>query len=339
MNADDRLDERLLEPLLREVDAAQDEGPGEHPDEETLAMFAEGTLEEAPRAEVVRHLAECPQCRRAAGWLLSVSSRGAEVVRRPRLWQPAPRGVVWLAAAAALLLMVGLLWWLPEGGVRVAENRVYSRASRLLGQRQFDAVRQSLREAAEQGIESDRLRSLEAQAVLEIDHPIGLAAAGQLSDFGFEIGGVAPRSAAPAEEQQKRQTALAVLRGTDSAEPEIQLNRGHVLLLLDQPEEALAEFRELTARHPDRPLAWLGRGIAQFMLEDFESAEESFRQCLRQDPEHTAAKINLAMTLEEQGKLEEALALWESLPKTALSPDERQQIDAEIRELRKHLPP
>jgi tetratricopeptide (TPR) repeat protein len=216
---------------------------------------------------------------------------------------------------------------------------VYAEARGLLEEGSFAAAEHALQQAAERGERSDRLRSLRAQAVLEIPSPIALASAGRLTDFDFQIGGIAARSAVPAEAQRKREAAYKLLDETESAELEVRLNLGHVLLLLDRPDDALAEFQDLTARHPDEPLAWLGKGIAHFMAEDYEAAESAFQACLERDEQNTAAKINLAITLEEQGELEEALSLWESLPEDSLSEAERQSIAAEIEELRKHLNP
>ena len=76
--------------------------------------------------------------------------------------------------------------------------------------------------------------------------------------------------------------------------------------------------------------------MAAFMNGDFEQAETAFGRTIRLDPEQVDARINLAMTLTEQGKLKEAVAAWEAVPRKSLDEDTKRQIAEQVELLRKH---
>ena len=114
------------------------------------------------------------------------------------------------------------------------------------------------------------------------------------------------------------------------------LNRGHALLSLGQYREAQTEFEAIAARHPREPLAPLGAGLARFALADYPAAETAFRTCPQLDPDNAAARINLAMSLEEQEKFDEALATWEQLLSRSLPDSDRQAILRQVEDLRQN---
>ena len=330
------VDERLIERLLCHQDRdTQETSPGDHVDEESLAMFADGALDESERAQVTTHLADCPQCRQAVSLMLSLSEQMVAQARPPHTLPLVHNRILWAAAAASVLVVAGLVLWSPPGGLQVAERRTYGEVSDLLRRGQFDSARDALREAADEGIHSDRIQSLQAQAILEIRGTIALESTGRLTDFGFEIGGIAARSTTPAESLRKRKEAYQLL--VDAGGIEARLNRGYVLLALDQPDKALDEFSELTSIHADQPLPYLGKGLAQYILENYAAAESAFKEVLRLAPDNPAATINLAMTLEEQGKLEEAVVAWEKLPLESFPESTQADIRRNIKELRTQL--
>jgi tetratricopeptide (TPR) repeat protein len=342
--------DRLVARLLREVDrAAEAETPasGPHPDEETLALFALGELRGPERDELVGHLARCADCRQAAGAVMSWSEIAESVPSEradPRAIWTLKGSMAWagLAAAAGLLLAVGMLIRLDVRGRAGAttEAEAYAQATDLLGRGQFDEARAVAAEAARRGLGSDRLRTVEAQALRRMPGTVALAYAGRLTDFGYEIGGATARSTAPGQAAGRAEEALKALAASAADDPTVALNRGHALLSLLRPREALAEFQRAARLRPDSAMARLGEGLALFALADYPAAEEAFRSALRFDPDQVAARINLAMTLAEEGKIDEALAAWEDAlaRPQGLTDADRRAIEQEVRELRAARP-
>lgn len=329
-------DEKLLRRLLEAEDRPGTSSPLDHPGEESLVSFAAGALAEPDRIEVVKHLDACPTCRRTASLLLTLSAQEAvaPVVERPAHFWAAPSRTVWFALAASLLVAVGLL--LMAG--RDSEQRIYGRSVALLTGGHFAEAREELRSAAERGIQSDRLSSVEAEALREIPDPVALAHAGRLSDFGYDIDGTVARDPANPPLGKNLKPAADVLSRAGSAETEAVLNRGHVLLSLGQGEKALDQFKVATQLDPKQALAWLGMGLAYYMLDDFAAAEDAFGQCLKLDENNLPAQINLAMTLDERDKPLEALATWRRVLKQNLPDSERKKIEQVVEQLQQRLP-
>lgn len=332
------LDERLLAPLLRAVDrAAESEMPAEHPDEEMLALFAAGALAGAEREHLVRHLDLCPHCRQAASLLLTLPDEAPPAAGfRTNFWKTRPAGL-WLALAATLLLAAGAFLLMPGRDPKTAEGRAYDEAGRALAVGDFDRVRRVVDEAARRGIDSGRLRSLEAQSLRKMPHALALAYAGKLGDFGYEIGGAVARDPSAQSLAHGLKPAGQLLARAGNNDLEVLLNRGHLLLSQGRPREALAEFQAAKRLSPQDSLVWLGQGLAQYMLEDYAAASKSFRECLRLDPDSLPSRINLAMALEEQGEYTDALKAWQAVPMERLSPAEREQVEHAIEELEKRV--
>ncbi len=338
---------RLLRELLRQVDLAASQGeniPADHPDDETVALFAEGNLGTDEQSRVVAHLADCPSCRQTASQLLAMADdEAAEAVRDkvlPLLKTSflAERRVAW-AVAASLFLAVGIgLLWFSRRQTVLAEADVYRQANRLLRDGRFADARSRIADAARRDVRSDRLASLDAEAVREIPHPLALAQAGRLTDFGYDPGGVAARG--PSEALHKGLAeAKAVLAKTGTGDLEAVRNQGHVRLSGGDGKEAVALFQQAVSRSPTHPLAWLGLGLADFMKDDFSAAEAAFRRTIALDPANTAARINLAMTLNELGREAEAEQTWQKLLAEPLSAPDRRQVEAALEQLRQRKRP
>lgn len=324
------LDRRILSNLLATMNGSAVDS--HHPDDETLTLFVEGALKGATREDLLQHLDRCDSCRRAAGVLMSLPAEEearAIVAPQPNRWSW--QQIASLAIAACLLVTVGLLSF-PRGTSEIA---MYEKSLRLLTSKKFAEAHDLLALAAEQGIESDRLRSLDAQALRKIPDPNALAYAGRLTDFGFDGTGAIARDpgAAAGDEVEK---AAALLRAAGSTSPEVILNRGHVLLAQDRPNEALAEFETACRLAPQNPLAWLGRGLANYVLDKMTEAEADFRRAIELDPENVAARVNLAMTLGATGKTQEALEAWQSLLAGSLTQRDRETAQQAIEYLRRN---
>jgi tetratricopeptide (TPR) repeat protein len=327
--------ERLTKRLLAISDATEDRASeAAHPDEESLAQFCDGSLAEFQRDGIVNHLADCRQCRSVVASVL----RETEEAKTQRATVALPQRAAWLnprmllAAAAAVLLM--LTAWLLRGPRSTGEQVAYVTAQEALVDGEFDRVEAILDRAERGGAASARLRSLRAQAKRHIPNPLALAAAGRLSDFGHEIGGAVARDPATLPHRTGLAAAETLLADGTADDLETILNRGHLFLSQQRPQEALTEFERARRLAPQQPLAWLGSGIASFLLDDFTRAEADFRQAIRLDPGNLAARINLAMTLEEMGKTAETIDAWQEVLSRELDAGLRRQIELNVERLK-----
>ncbi len=339
--------QRLLREMLRQVDLASgraEDIPDDHPDDETLALFAEGNLGTEEQSRLVAHLADCASCRQTASHLLAMAGEetaeaARDEVRPARKTSFLAERRIALAVAASLLLAVGIgLLWFPRRETLLAEAEVYSRANRLLSEGRFADARSHIADAARRDVRSDRLASLDAEAVREIPNAIALAQAGRLTDFGYDPGGAVARGSSAALHKGLAE-AKAVLAKTGAGDLEVVLNRGHALLSSGDLSEAAALFHQAAETAPMQPLAWLGLGLADFMKDDFPGAEAAFRRTIALDPANTAARINLAMTLNELGREAEAQETWRELLAEPLSAADRRQVESALEQLRQRKRP
>lgn len=326
---DDRshLDDRLLASLLgaveRNTPAAMTD---EHPDEELLVLFAEGALSEDERLPVVSHLAGCAPCRCVVSGLLTEPALEPVSTAAPRQAPVAWLSVV-LAVAACVIVAIGSLLFLPRGTApETAEGNTSRKAQELLAAGEFDKVRELVADARQRGIQSPRLNNLDAQSRRHIPVEVALAYAGRMTDFGYDVGGIVPRDPLRQSNDEGLLSAYNLLLTTNARDFGVILNRGHALLSLGKPEEALREFQNAVAMSPGEPWGWLGQGVAEFMMGHFAAAETAFRECLDRDSHIRAARFNLAMALEEQEKFDEALAAWQGLLKEELPGLERAKV-------------
>ena len=323
-------DERILAQIL---DAARPQtGPiseSEHVQEESLALFSDGGMTKDERRELLRHLDVCPDCRQAAAWLLT----DAPPVARP---QPSvdrrrTRSIHVFLSVAVLVLVTVTIFALrsPRGTDRVAARQTYDSAAKLLAASDFNQVETLLAAARRRGAWSPALSSLEAQVIRRMPAPLALAQAGRLTDFGYDVGGVAPRDL-PDDPEGRLKSAQSILADAGEEDVRVLLNRGHVLLSLRKADDARREFQAAVRLGPKNSLAWLGLGLANFMLEEFTAAEKAFQRCLQIDRQQIAAKFNLAMTLEENGQPERAMEEWKSLLSVNLSAADRAKVEQAI---------
>jgi tetratricopeptide (TPR) repeat protein len=328
----EKLTRRLLE--IHEP-AASGRPLGPHPNEESLAQFCDGALSGSERDAVVEHVADCAVCRGIVAAVLRASDEqpaptAAVRPRRSAAWFANSRTM--LAAAAALLLVV-TAWLLLTPG-RMTEQIAYRDAKNALVAGNFRRVESLVDQAGHDGLKSARLLSLAAQAKRQMTDPIALATAGRLTDFGIDVGGVVARDPTDLPHRAGLDAAEQLLAEAGEEELEVVLNRGHLLLSRQKPMEALAEFRAAQARAAAEAMVWLGSGIAKFMLDDFAGAEQDFREAALRDSGLSAAKINLAMALEEQGKTAEAIAAWQEVLQGDVEAGLRRKIELNLERLK-----
>lgn len=338
MSSERIIHEKLVGRMLAEHETRYAAAPeGSHPDDDTLALFAEGRLSAAELDPLVRHLADCGPCRAKAGLLMIASDDSAELSGLPPVirWFQRPAAQV-LALAAGLLLCVTGYVLVQQQRESWAENAAYRAAEQLLADGRFDEAKAAVDKAQEDDVTSARLDSIAAQALRRIPAAVALASAGKLTDLGIGIGGVVAREPSPAVSDESTRQAKKLLDSAARDHLEAALNRGHLLMQLNEPAQARDQFQEVVERYPDQPLAWLGLGNAQYLLGEYATAAESFRRSLALDPSRLAARINLAMAYDETGDSAKAMRAWKDLlgdPSARLSDDERSQIEAHVRTL------
>lgn len=340
--SDSQSEDRLLQKLLALAEPGDPAPPaqGEHPDEELLALFAAGDASHEERLQVAGHLADCPTCRRVVAELLRLAAEETAPAARPIMpaarpdFRNRPRLMMALAAGLLLAITLAAVYW-PAG---MTEQTAYLRAREQLIAGRFAETRATIDAAQRLRIASDRLRSLDAQAIRQIPDPIALATAGKLSDFGYDIGGIAARDPESTPYRTGLREADRQLGAGDSAELELLLNRGHLHLTKNDLDAAEGDFAAAARLAPENALVPLGQGLVAFFKDDLPAAEAAFRRALALDPASHAARINLAMTLQEQDKLSEARRAWEALLEEDLPDAERAKIEAVLNALPEPLP-
>lgn len=82
-------------------------------------------------------------------------------------------------------------------------------------------------------------------------------------------------------------------------------------------ELAAAAYEAATERWPEEHIAWLGRGNTAYARGEPERAEAMYRRALALAPGSAAIRHNLAVTVAETGRCDEAAALLRSAPPDA----------------------
>lgn len=344
-----------VEFLKRALSLTDDPTDRVHPDDETLALFVDNLLSPDQHRLTVAHLVDCAACRRIVGSLASVTDP-VVFPRRNRISSLAMSFVL----AASVLAMVSAYWLhrqsvvapsrppdiaigvprpsssgaLPPSNIGSAADRLYDRAVALLAKGDFDAVRRVLDEAKGAGIDTSRLRSLEVPLAQRLTDPIALNKVERLTEYGFDFDGlpqlamkggdaIATTGANGLSVQSRKELVKAL--GGHELEP--LLNRGQLLLGLSNAEEAQVVFAEAIKRYPQNSSAWVGKGIAAYLLDDYRTAVDAFREALRLDPKRQAAKLNLAVALNAVGARAEAKSVWQEMLDNPLTPTDREKIE------------
>ena len=80
-------------------------------------------------------------------------------------------------------------------------------------------------------------------------------------------------------------------------------NFARLLDAYDQQEERVRELTSLLSNVPHYPLAWMQRGDALSELEDYREAITSYEMALQQQPDNTAAHVDIGIAYEGLGNL------------------------------------
>ncbi|HEX6087885.1 MAG TPA: zf-HC2 domain-containing protein [Thermoanaerobaculia bacterium] len=247
-----------------------------HPTDETLAAFADATLSDAERQEVMKHLAECADCLEAVMWTTEMKAVeepvAGNVVSAPFGWKK----IVPLAAAASLVIVLGL----PQTRER-------------LGFGPMRAVKTVVTGAPE--------RPNEARISLDVPY----------KEAKPRLRGGNEENKALSAAQIEFEAAEAKQRAEKN--PSVRnLHAAGVLLMFDQKyDEAIAKL-ELAVRTADEPSAALFNDLsaAYFGDDNYQKALEKADQAWKLEPTRTAA-WNRAIALEFMHRYSDASTAWQ----------------------------
>ena len=76
-------------------------------------------------------------------------------------------------------------------------------------------------------------------------------------------------------------------------------------------EAALDELQRLSGIVPDKPRIFTNLGLAQFRLEQFEAAEQTFREAVLRDADDAVAHNHLGILQRRKGQFQEALQAYQ----------------------------
>ena len=343
----EKLDDGLLRNLVR---LGEPDGVVEDDDlevgEELFELFIEGKLEGEDREQFLRYLDRNPRARVAASEYMNFLEVEAENEASPATISLAnatreeeSTSMRWtsmaIALAACLLLAVGY-WSTGPGANPLSEEDAFSRAASLASQSSFGEASQAIEEARAAGIESPRLDLLAAQVAMQEPHAFDTPDAWSLRSFDYEYDGTLVMDGNVSEEEAKQiDEAGAAVGKVDPAVQLAALTRGRLLLKQNQAEEARDVFGNLLTADASNRAAWLGMGIAEFMIggAELEAAETTFRKFLIMEPDSLIGRVNLAMCLAEAGKIAEAVEEWRKVDLTQLDEQDRASAAAAIEEL------
>lgn len=87
----------------------------------------------------------------------------------------------------------------------------------------------------------------------------------------------------------------------------------HRLMESHEWREAVEVYRRLLRWSPEQAAFHTDAGLAHLMLNEFEPAEDRFREAIRLKPESLRTYDFLGMLLANQGRIDEARDVWERL--------------------------
>ncbi len=205
----------------------------------------------------------------------------------------------------------------------------------LIKEKQFDNAKQVLEQAKKQGVDADRLSSLEAQLFPKTSKPntvsvrppqellnnlLGHYQSGRFSEaeklavsitndfpkhqFAWKVlGAVLKQTGRKSEAVNASQTAVALA----PQDAEAHSNLGVTLQELGRLDKAEASFNQAIALRPDYAKAHSNLGVTLQKLGRLDKAEASFNQAIALRPDYAEAYSNLGLTLRELGRLDESI--------------------------------
>jgi len=106
----------------------------------------------------------------------------------------------------------------------------------------------------------------------------------------------------------------------------LRKKRSEVFSTMNMPDHAIRELEDLKVSTND-PHVFHQKGELYSKLQDYALAEESFQNCISVDPGNIDASLGLAETRMRQGKIAKAKETLDSIPESALNPDQTNLLE------------
>jgi tetratricopeptide (TPR) repeat protein len=230
---------------------------------------------------------------------------------------------------AEKVLAAGPSQAVSAGARAVLDEAVYRAARADLEEGRFEQVAALDRRAAERlPGRSPRLANLVLQAERKIPAEVALARAGSLVDYGYPLSGevfvkdLPVRDAAAERVEADMKKALERHPG----DPRLLLNYGQFLLQFNDYDKAEECFREALRMDVNSAEAHLGLGLVAYERKDYPLALDHFTQAARLAPDAAAPQLNTAICLDVLKRPGEARPYWERAEKLTPDPALRQRI-------------
>jgi tetratricopeptide (TPR) repeat protein len=252
-----------------------------HPTDETLAAFVDDRLDAARRAEVIRHLTGCAECRDVAAAASELrADEGAGRVVQGRFGVRV-LGATAAALAAAVVLVVFLADPFARAGigelVEASDSLQYRRAhGRISGGFPYKPPRPAMRSGAEETFDARERKLWEAAGRIQNSEPPDFHARGVVQ---LLLGNSA--AAADALERAHEQSPDDAQVATDLAAALIA--RGRERRSRADLERALALSERTASGGQNAEAAW-NRALALESLERTDEARRAWDDYLRLDP-------------------------------------------------------
>lgn len=254
------------------------------PDDEELAMYVDGRVDEQTRRQLDAHLAECSQCRAVLAETAAYVDAQGRRASTPAAWQRTWPRVMLAAALAATLILV-------------------ARAT-------FNALRRPSASARPE------LAELVAAAAHE---PARLAEGRLTGGFSYKPAPVATRGAADARVSPEVKIAAAKLEQASGHrnDPAAEAALGTSSLAVGDLDQAVDRLEAAVEQRPDDPrfqndlsVAYIARATRAGRLDDWPKALAAAERAARRDATLVEACFNRALALEGLRLAAEAADAW-----------------------------
>ena len=246
------------------------------PDPEVLGSLIEGTLDEARRTEVIRHVEACPDCLAVVGetaTFLRGEDRKGDEEEESEDSKLNERSALWPIAVASALVCLAIGLWQLSG--------------------------------------RDPLEDLKAEAARLAVRPVE----GQLDGFAYRRYSVTRSGRADSEDFSSLRARARRLIAEDARDARSLHVRGVALLLDGEEKQAVAALEEATRLAPNEGSLWNDLAVAELALADARFDDEALAaavvaagRALVNAPDDPAALFNRGVAYEHQQRSDLALA-------------------------------